>query len=379
MRNKKVLLVIPVTVLAITLGVVFYPQEAEAHGAPSYSIDTLNVYQDNTAVLGAGTAVCTGVTITSGGTCSGTMFQGRTYRIELTVNEVGGDTGGSPTQFVMQSAVGNLDVVGVTPSYGSGGCSATATGAADQTDWTPSTNGANVDVDSGTTCAVAKSGTEYYYFIVTLDADDADDDTSTFFITDGTNTFTTGAVSFTVDPDTAVGTPNVTSYDLYESESTTLGSGIAICTGVDADTAQTCGGQLTVGHTYRIEILVEETAGADFTATSFDLDLAVGDFDVLGDSDFVGVSNYILNSGCEDHTDWTESYVGGTDVRATAGTTTNCVINSGADANDEFWIVFRIHSSAGGAVNPQMTFTITDGSTPDTSASQTFNVINILE
>jgi hypothetical protein len=272
----------------------------------------------------------------------------------------------------MTSAVGNLDTVGVTPSYGSAGCST-------NTDWSSATSSADIQVSSGTTCAIAKNGSAEFWFIVTLDSDDADDDTSAFFVTDGTDTGTSVNVSFTVDPDTATATPNITSYDLYESESTTLGSGVAMCTGVDADTAQTCGGQLLVGHTYRIELLVEETGGADFTTTSFDLDLAVGDFDVIGDSDFVAVSSYILNSGCEDHTDWTESYVGGTDVRSTAGTTTNCVINSGGDANDEFWIVFRIHSSAGGAVNPQMTFTITDGSTPDTSASQTFLVSNILQ
>jgi len=173
---------------------------------------------------------------------------------------------------------------------------------------------------------------------------------------------------------------NVDAYDIYESESTSLGTGIAMCTAVDADSAgQNCDADLLVGHTYRIEILIQETAGNDWTPSSFDLDISVNDFDVLGDADFVAVGNYILNSGCEDHTDWTESYVSGTDVRATAGTTTNCVINSGGDASDEFWIVFRIHSSAGGGTNPAMTFTATDGSVSDTSTSQTFRVINILE
>ena len=173
---------------------------------------------------------------------------------------------------------------------------------------------------------------------------------------------------------------NIDLYDVYESESTTLGSGIAMCTAVDADTAgQNCDADLLVGHTYRFEFEVDETAGNDFTPSSFDLDVAVNDFDVLGDVDFVAVGNYVLNSGCEDHTDWTESYVGGTDVRATAGTTTNCVINSGSDTSDEFWVIIRIHSSAGGGTNPALTFTVTDGTVSDTCTSQTFRVINILE
>jgi hypothetical protein len=327
MAINKLIYIIPV-IIGISLAVMYYPeQEALGHGSPVYSVDTLDVYESSSTTLDTGTPICTGLTISSGTpSCSGTMFQGRTYRIEVDISQTGGDTAGTPTRVDMQSAVGNLDVVGVTPSYGSAGCTE---GANVNTDWTASTSSADIQSASGTGCVLAKSGgSGTFWFIVTLDSDDADDDTSTFFVTDGTVTNTSVSVSFTVDPDSATATPNITSYDLYESESTTLGSGVAVCTGVDADTAQTCGGQLTVGHTYRIELLVEETGGADFTATSFDLDVAVGDFDVIGDSDFVAVSNYILNSGCEDHTDWTESYVGGTDVRATAGTTTNWLINS---------------------------------------------------
>ncbi len=175
---------------------------------------------------------------------------------------------------------------------------------------------------------------------------------------------------------------NIDIYDVYEidvTQQTTLGTGFPICVGVDADTAQTCVGTLYSGRIYRIEIEVDETAGNPFTPTSFDIDVSVGDFDVLGDADFVAIGNYVFDSGCEDHADWTESYVGGTDIRSTAGTTTNCVIQSGADGTDEFWIIFRIHSSAGATTDPTLTFTVTDGTVTDTSALQTFRVSNILE
>jgi hypothetical protein len=372
MKSKKPLILIPVFVSAIALGVVFYPQEAQAHGNPSYSIDTMWVYEDNTANMGTGTAVCTGVTITSGGTCSGTMYQGRTYRIELQVNEVVGDNGGDPTQFVMQSAVGNLDVAGVTPSYGSGGCDADRTGLADQTNWTPSTNGAAIDVDSGTTCTVSKSGTEYFYFIVTLDADDADDDTATFFITDGTNTFTTGAVSFTVDPDTASPTYVVDLLSVYQSESTTIGSGAAICTAIDLESAgDTCSGTIEYGFPYRFEVTVRNDGGAAGSPTSLEIDSSVGTNEVFG----TVVAADVLDSGCSTNTDWTESIVGGTDVRAASGTTCSITASGGTAV---FWIVVKVQVDTGGLGATQTsTFTIDDGAVNDVSTTTTFLTNNV--
>lgn len=373
MKSKKPLILIPVFVSAIALGVVFYPQEAEAHGVPSYSIDTMWVYEDNTANMGTGTAVCTGVTITSGGTCSGTMYQGRTYRIEIAVNEVGGDTGGSPTQFVMQNSIANADVLGVTPSYGSGGCDADRTGLADSSDWTPSTNGANADVDSGTTCTVAKNGIEYYYFIVTLDADDADNGAARFFITDGTNTFTSGGdINFTVDPDTASPTYVVDLLSVYQSESTTIGSGAAICTAIDLESAgDTCSGTIEYGFPYRFEVTVRNDGAGNGSPTSLEIDSSVGINEVFG----TVVAADVLDSGCSTNTDWTESIVGGTDVRAASGTTCSITASGGTAV---FWIVVKVQVDTGGLGATQTsTFTIDDGAVNDVSTTTTFLTNNV--
>ena len=155
--------------------------------------------------------------------------------------------------------------------------------------------------------------------------------------------------------------------DVYESESTTLGSGNVVCLDVDLESGSSCNGHLIVGHTYRFEIEVSETGGNAGSPTTIDIDASIGDYDVLGNL----VTAQIINSGCSTNTDWSESIVS-TDARGTSGTT--CEINS---STAEWWIIIRIDSAAGSGAQPTATFTISDGSVSDVSTTTTFTVDNI--
>ncbi len=366
MKSKKPLILIPVFVSAIALGVVFYPQEAEAHGSPAATISTLSVYQDGTTTLGAGTAICTGLDISGGtATCGTELLTGTQYRFEVVIAEIN-NVDYTPTSFDAQSVVANLDVFGTTPTYGSAGCTQTPS---QNNDWSLATNGGNTEGSGGTSCTW-KNGSETFFMIVTLDTD-ADDDTMTFWISDGTNEDTSATITFTGNAPPAGPTYSVDTLAVYQSESTTLGSGTAICTALDISTGTPdCSGVLNYGFPYRFEVTVSNS-GSAASPTSLEIDSSVGSGDVFGTI----VAGEVLDSGCSTNTDWTESIAGGTDVRAASGTT--CSI-AGGGGTAVFWIVVKVQAGTGGlGTSPASTFTIDGGGDTNTSVSTTFNSDNL--
>jgi len=166
-------------------------------------------------------------------------------------------------------------------------------------------------------------------------------------------------VTFSINP-----TYVVDLLDVYESSSTTLDSGTSVCLNVDLESASSCGTALNAGSTYRFEIEVDNTGAGDGTPTSFDLDAMIAASDVLGS---IPVGN-LLDSGCSTNTNWAESISGGTDARASSGTT--CLI-ANTTGSVEFWMVVTLDTDAN---NGTGTFTITDGTTSDTSTTTTFTV-----
>ncbi len=159
--------------------------------------------------------------------------------------------------------------------------------------------------------------------------------------------------------------------DLFESESTTLGSGISLCQNVDLEVISTCNSELEVGHTYRAEVTVINDGTSASSPTGFEMDSTVLNFGLLGTIP----ASQLLDSGCSTNTDWTES-ISSTDAVATSGTTCSISASGGTAV---FWMVFRILSDAGGGADPTMTFTILGGGDTDTSTTTTFNVNNILQ
>ncbi|MCV0400352.1 MAG: hypothetical protein K5785_10240, partial [Nitrosarchaeum sp.] len=152
----------------------------DAPATPIYQINSLDVYQSSSTTLNSGTAVCTGVSQTSGSaqTCTGNLQPNTTYRFEVNVGNTG--TGaGSPNTFSFLNSVGANDILGSSPSYGSAGCGT-------NTNWSAGTSGSNVVVNSGTTCSISASGNQDYWFIVTIGSDTRGDTTQTFSVSDGT-------------------------------------------------------------------------------------------------------------------------------------------------------------------------------------------------
>jgi hypothetical protein len=146
---------------------------------------------------------------------------------------------------------------------------------------------------------------------------------------------------------------NVDLLDVYESESTVLGSGIPICEDVDLTISDTCDGTLITGHTYRFEIEVDETFGNSGTPTILDIDSSVGTFDLVGNIS----EGQIITSGCSTNTIW-DKIIDGLGIRGSSGA--GCEINS---STQEWWAIVRLNSDAGGAIdinNPTVTFTIED-------------------
>jgi hypothetical protein len=103
---------------------------------------------------------------------------GSTYRFEVEVDNTGAGAG-SPTRLDADSVVAAGDIFGSIPvgSLLNSGCST-------NTDWTEAISTTEAQFSSGTTCSLAAtSGTAEFWFIVTIDPDAADGDT-TFSITD---------------------------------------------------------------------------------------------------------------------------------------------------------------------------------------------------
>lgn len=165
--------------------------------------------------------------------------------------------------------------------------------------------------------------------------------------------------------------PNYTldAMNVYESQSTTLASGTAICTTVDLESASSCGRTIEVGHIYRIEIIVRNDGSGSGSPNIIEMNSAVGSSDVLGNIS-AGAYGFIA-SGCSTNTDWTESIQASTDLRGTAGTA--CSIAGSGSAT--YWMIVLVKASAASGTS---TFTVDDGSRSDVSTTTTFNVNNIV-
>ena len=161
--------------------------------------------------------------------------------------------------------------------------------------------------------------------------------------------------------------------DVYESESTTLGSGNAICLDVDLEIADSCDAVLKVGHTYRFEIEVDNTGSGAGSPIGMTYESIIADYDVLGNM----VDAQIVEYGCEANVDWTVGLVAGTSIITTVGSGTICEITAGGTV--EYWIIVRINSDAGSGDQPSATFFVDDGFADDRSTTTTFTVDNVLE
>jgi len=158
---------------------------------PSYSVDVLDVYESASTTLDSGTPVCLDVSITAGGTCSGTLTHGNTYRFEFEVTNTGAGAG-SPTNAEFKDSVGSPDVLGtiLDVDLGGAGCGTIA-------DWDDTVTSPTVFWSAVTTCEIAKSGTEEFYVIATVDTDACEGTaTATFFIDDGTFDAESGPIIF---------------------------------------------------------------------------------------------------------------------------------------------------------------------------------------
>lgn len=163
----------------------------------------------------------------------------------------------------------------------------------------------------------------------------------------------------------AAGAPvyNIDLLDVYESSSTTLDSGTAVCTDIDTDSAQDCTGNLVAGNTYRFELEVDNTGGGAGSPTDFDyLDLVAAS-DVFGSIDTGAITDY----GCGTNSDWTGLSIATGDVLTSVGGGTACSIS--AAGNVEYWVIVTLDSAD--ASYGSGTFFVDDGSVSDTSFSST--------
>jgi len=162
---------------------------------PSYSLTNLDVYQSATRALDDGTAICLGVDLTTPSACNGNILSATTYQFQATVTN-SGEQAGTPNSIEFQNVVAVNDVLGTIP------VSSLDTGCDDDgTDrvWTDSISTDDAVGTAGTTCSIEVSGSEIYYWIVTIDPD-ADDGTGTFFITDGVSSDSSSLITFALNP-----------------------------------------------------------------------------------------------------------------------------------------------------------------------------------
>jgi len=321
---------------------------------PVYVIDLLDVFESSSTTLETGTAICLNVDLEIASSCPTTLNAGSTYRFEIEVDNTGNGAG-SPTTLEFRDVIAASDVLGTIPvgNILNSGCSTNI-------NWVESVVTNDARAVPGTTCSIpATTGSVEFWFIITLDTD-ANDGTGTFFINDGSVNDVSTTTTFTVNT-----SPNyiVDLLDVFESSSTTLESGTPICLDVDLEIAASCPAALNAGSTYRFEVEVDNTGEQAGSPTSFDLDAMIAINDVLGS---IPVGN-ILNSGCSTNTNWAESIVGGTDARASSGTTCSIAIAGTA----EFWIIITLDGDANDGTG---TFTVTDGTITDTSTTTTFTV-----
>jgi len=226
------------------------------------------------------------------------------------------------------------------------------------TDWVESISSDDAVLTSGTTCAIVASGNAIFWAIITVDTD-ATDGTGLFFITDGTTTDTSTTTTFTTTqlPDYVI-----ILLDVFESSSTTLETGTAICLDVDLESGAQCNAVMLVGNTYRFEVAVNNTGAGTGSPTIMEIRSSVGNDNTLGNI----VAGNILDSGCSTNTNWVESISGGTDAVATSGTT--CSIAAGGGPT-EYWMIITIEAHG---LDDSSTFFITDGVSNDLSTLTAF-------
>jgi len=164
-----------------------------AVGGAVYVVDLLDVFESSSTTLESGISICLNVDLEIAATCGADLVRGRTYRFEVEVDNTGA-AAGSPTSLEFRSAVAAGDTLGTIPvgNILNSGCSTNI-------DWIESIVTTTAIATSGTTCSIpATTGTAEFWMIITIDTD-AWDDTSTFFITDGTITDESTITTFTVN------------------------------------------------------------------------------------------------------------------------------------------------------------------------------------
>jgi len=320
----------------------------------TFVVDLLDVYESSSTTLDSGTAVCLNVDLEIASSCPTALNNGNTYRFEIEVDNTGG-ADASPTSFDLDAMIAASDVFGSIPvgNLLNSGCST-------NTDWIESIQGGtDARAVAGTTCLIPNTtGSVEFWMIVTLDTD-ADDDTGTFSITDGTTSDTSTTTTFTVNS-----IPNyvIDLLDVFESSSTTLESGTAVCLNVDLESASSCLTALDTNTTYRFEVEIDnigETAGSP---TSLEFRDVIANSDVLGS---IALGD-IVDSGCSTNIDWTES-ISTDDLVISSGTT--CSIAPSGTV--EYWIIVETDNDSNDGTG---TFFITDGTITDTSTVTTFTV-----
>jgi len=154
--------------------------------------------------------------------------------------------------------------------------------------------------------------------------------------------------------------------DVYQSSSSTLGSGTSVCLDIDLEIADTCDGDLTQGVDYRFEVEVDNTGSASGTPTDFDY------LDLVAASDVFGtlVVGQVIDYGCGTNTDWTSLSIATGDVLTAVGGGTACTIS--AAGNIEYWVVLTLDTDADDGTG---TFFVDDGSVNDASTTTTFTVL----
>ena len=150
--------------------------------SPSYSIGSLSVYQSDSNAIGSGTAVCTGVDISSiSASCDGNLTKKGIYRFELAISNPNTQNG-FPDQLMFLNSYAMGDVLGSDANLLYCGCLDDGT----YKPGVPSFVGDDVNCNmiSASQCNVEKNGgSETFYFVIGIGSNAASG-TGSFFIKD---------------------------------------------------------------------------------------------------------------------------------------------------------------------------------------------------
>ncbi|MCH7883585.1 hypothetical protein IIA95_04225, partial [Patescibacteria group bacterium] len=225
-HSKKILipfililfLILPSLVLTLSL----VPKIVHAMNPPVPVLDTLDVYESSSRTMNTGTAICTGVSLTSASTCSGTIEHGKTYRFEVQLSTTVADFVVITADF--ENSIGTGDVLGsiVVGDFDTG-CTP------DEVDDNVGTDSIEVSVTArgtypssgGGKCQIATTDTlATAFWIVTIDTDAVDGTAdATFLVSNGSVSDQSTVTTFNVAPG-AVAQIDV-SGTLYSDEGTT--------------------------------------------------------------------------------------------------------------------------------------------------------------